>query len=152
MFIVNCLKAKPTVKQSEPIITSGSLNAFSVHFVFNEDWDGMTKFATFRVKGEKPVEMLLDETDTCDIPWELLIEPGPRIQVGAYGIRITDKKHIRLPTIWVNMEEISEGVLYGVEGREPTPDIVDQLVDALQRIPKPMTVDELRSLLTGGEP
>lgn len=152
MFEIDVRKAKPSVKQSEPLITSGSLNAFSVHFIFNNDWDGMTKFATFRKKDSKEVyEISLKEDDIADIPWELLVEPGPRIQVGAYGIRIGEDKHVRLPTIWINLEDISEGVLYGVEGREPTPDIYEQFVEALKSIPKPMTAEQLRAILTGGE-
>lgn len=152
MFEIDVRKAKPSVKQSEPLITSGSLNAFSVHFIFNDDWNDMTKFATFRKKDSKEVyEILLKEDDIADIPWELLVSPGPRIQVGAYGIRIGEDKHVRLPTIWINLEDISEGVLYGVEGREPTPDIYEQFVEALKSIPKPITVEELRAILTGKE-
>lgn len=152
MFEVEVRKAQPKIKQTEPLITSGSLNAFSVHFVFNEDWDGMTKFATFRKRGTKDVyELLLSDNDVADIPWELLVEPDGKIQVGAYGIKIGDDKHIRLPTIWLNLEDISEGVLYGVAGREPTPDIYAQFVEALKNIPRPMTADELRDILTGKE-
>lgn len=148
MFIVDCKKAKPTLKQSEPLITSGSLNAFSVQFLFNDDWNGMTKFATFRKRGNNKVyEILLQDDNIADIPWELLAEPGPKIQVGAYGVLIAEKKQIRLPTIWINVEDISEGVLFGIEGREPTPDIFDQLVEALQNVPRPMTVEELRAIL-----
>lgn len=151
MFIVDCKKAKPTLKQTEPLITSGSLNAFSVKFVFNEDWEGMTKFATFRKRNSSEVyEILLKDDGVADIPWELLTEPGPKIQVGAYGIRVGEDKHVRLPTIWLNLEDVIEGVLYGIEGREPTPDIYEQFVDALKKIPRPMTNEELRKILTGG--
>lgn len=150
MFVIDVKKAKPSVSKSEPLITSGSLNAFSVQFIFNDDWAGMTRFATFRIKGQPIMEVLLDDTDTCDIPWELLVAPGARIQIGAYGIRIGEDKHVRLPTVWINLEDISEGVLYGTEGREPTPDIYQQFVDALNKIPKPITADELRQILTGG--
>lgn len=152
MFIVDCKKAKPTLKQSEPLITSGSLNAFSVQFSFNEDWDNMTKFATFRKRSSGEVyEILLKDDNVADIPWELLVDPGPKIQVGAYGIRIGEDKHIRLPTIWINLEDVTEGVLYGVEGKEPTPDLYEQLLEAMNSIPRPMTNEELRQILTGKE-
>lgn len=152
MFEVDVRKAKPTIKQSEPLITSGSLNAFSVHFIFNEDWDGMTRFATFRKKDSKEIfEILLNDDDTADIPWELLTDPGPRVQIGAYGVRIGEDKHVRLPTIWINLEDISEGVLYGMIGREPTPTIYEQFLDAMNSVPKPMTAEELREILTGKE-
>lgn len=148
MFVIDVQKAKPKLSTTEPLITSGSLNAFQVKFNFNDDWNGMTKIATFRLKGEPIMEVLLDDTDTCDIPWELLVNPGGKIQVGAYGIRTGEDKHVRLPTIWINLEDISEGVLYGTEGREPTPDIYEQFVNAVKKIPKPMTTDELRDILT----
>lgn len=151
MFEIDVRKAKPTIKNTEPLLTSGSLNAFSVHFIFNDDWDGMTKFAVFKTAERPAIEIVLDDTNTCDIPWELLQTPGQRIQCGAYGISITDQKQIRLPTIWLKLDEISEGVLYGVEGREPTPDIYEQFVDALNKIPEPMTAAALREILTGGE-
>lgn len=147
MFQIDVQKAKPSAKTIEPLVTSGSLNAFSVQFKFNEEWDGMTKFATFRIKGQPIIEILLDETNICDIPWELMKDPGVQIQVGAYGIKIGDDKHIRLPTTWINLQNVSEGVLFGTEGREPTPDIYEQFVEALNKIPKPMTIDELKEIL-----
>lgn len=148
MFKIDVKKAKPSASEVEPLITSGALNAFSVQFVFNDDWQGMTKFATFRVKGKPIIEVLLDDTNICDIPWECMAEPGGLIQVGAYGIRIGEDKHVRLPTTWINLKDVSEGVLFGTEGREPTPDIYEQFVDALNKIPKPMTIDELREILS----
>lgn len=148
MYVIDVKKAKPSLTTTEPLITSGSLNAFQVKFNFNEDWNGMTKIATFRLKDQSIMEVLLDETNTCDIPWELLVDPGGRIQVGCYGIRTGEDKHVRLPTIWINLQDISEGVLYGTEGREPSPDIYQQFLEAVQKIPKPMTADELREILT----
>lgn len=148
MFVIDVKKAKPSLKETETLVTSGSLNAFTVQFLFNDDWDGMTKIATFRIKGKPIMEVLLDDTNICDIPWELLVDPGVQIQVGAYGIRTGEDKHVRLPTVWINLKDISEGVLYGVEGREPSLDIYQQFLDAVQKIPKPITAEQLRQILT----
>lgn len=151
MFEITVKKAKPTVKQTESLITSGSLNAFSVHFLFDDEWDGFTRFAVFKTELKPAIEIVLDATDTCDIPWELLVDPGQRIQLGAYGVKIGTDKQIRLPTIWLKLDQIQEGVLYGMEGKEPTPDIYGQFVEALNKIPQPMTAAALRDILTGGE-
>lgn len=151
MYVIDVRKAKPTIKQTEPLITSGSLNAFQVQFLFSEDWDGMTKFAVFKAPEKEMSEVLLDESDICDIPWEVLVDPGGKLQVGVYGIKVGGDKEVRLPTIWIRLDEISEGVLYGKYTEKPTPDIYTQFVEALNNIPKPMTAEQLRDILTRGE-
>lgn len=111
----------------------------------------MTRWAVFKTESKDAIEILLDDTDTCDIPWEMLTDPGKRVALGAYGVKIGEDKQIRLPTIWVKLDQIAEGVLYGMEGKEPTPDIYQQFIEALNKIPTPMSAAELRDILTGGE-
>lgn len=138
MFVIDVKKAKPTITQTEPLITSNSINAFSVQFIFSEEWDGMQRFAVFKTPQSDPMQILLDDTNICDIPWELLQEDGPKVLVGAYGLK-DDGKEIRLPTIWITIDSISEGVLEGYEVADPTPDIYSQFIEALNRLQKPGT-------------
>lgn len=135
MFSLNIQKAKLNFSEKEPVITSGAVNAFEVKFTFSSEWDGLTKFATFRTKSspDDAKHILLGEDDTCPIPWELLTKPGEDIFVGAFGMSSNpaedpDAKVI-LPTLWIKIDSVSEGTYTGEEPYPPSPNIYDQFLE-----------------------
>lgn len=50
------------------------------HFTFTDDWQNLTKKAVFRASGSDTPHILdLDDTDSCDVPDELLLGTELRI-------------------------------------------------------------------------
>lgn len=47
--------------------------------------------------GGTAISVLLDNTNECTIPWEVLAKPGHRLEAGVYGTR---DGAVVLPTIW----------------------------------------------------
>lgn len=128
-------------------ITSGSVGVNILHFCFSKEWLGCAKTVLFRV-GKLQMTVILDENDSCTIPWECLSEYGKILYVGLYGSKGGE---LCLPTIWASLGEIKEGANIGEEN-EPTPSQYDQLMNKIieteEKIPMPMTAEELRQILT----
>lgn len=103
-------------------VTSGSANVYSVHFVFSVDWESLTRTAVFRA-AEARVSVLLGPEGTCNVPWEVLQKPGCVLEAGVYGT--DDAGEMVLPTVWVNLGTILEGVTPG-EVIPPTPELWEQ--------------------------
>ena len=121
MFILYANKNKLEVREREPV-TSGSVNVYTARFEFSPDWKGLTRTAVFIGSG-RTVQVLLDESGECTIPWEALTMPGRYLTAGVYG----SAAETALPTIKANLGQILEGVTSG--GAEPapaTPDIWEQ--------------------------
>lgn len=83
MFKAIVSKNMIEVTQTEPI-TSGSVNAYLVEFEFSDEWVDLERIAVFQTSGD-PVNVLLDDTNICFIPWEVMTEFGGRIRFGVYG-------------------------------------------------------------------
>lgn len=107
--------------QREPV-TSGSVNVYPVRFEFSEDWDGLARTAVFQAGGE-PVSVLLDNTNACNIPWEVLVSPGVQLRVGVYGTKGEDTV---LPTIWASLGQVLPGAAPGKDAQPPTPELWEQ--------------------------
>lgn len=68
-------------------VTSGSHRVYDVQFRFSHDWDGLTKLALFRVGQNEPTApILLPLTDRCQIPTDILYEPGKMLYIGVMGV------------------------------------------------------------------
>lgn len=129
MFRVDIKKTQPTLTEKEPM-TSGSRNVYVAEFTFSEEWSVLQRTAVFRA-GDVTINILLDDANKCFIPWEVLVDPGKTLQVGAFGV--LDENTI-LPTIWVTVDNILQGVTTGVEPSEPTPDVYQQILAKLNSI------------------
>ena len=127
MFVLRADKNKLAVRQLE-LVTSGSVNVYTVRFEFSEDWAGMTRTAVFRAGGEARC-VLLDEANTCAIPWEVLGEPNLFLFAGVYG---TQGGEVVLPTVWASLGTILGGVTTGEVAQTPTPGIYEQILAAAQ--------------------
>lgn len=121
MFSLYAEKNKLTLLESE-LITSGSVNVYSIQFKFSEDWAGLTRTAIFRAGAESRA-VLLDGSGDCTIPWEVLVHPDVKLYCGIYG---TQDGKIVLPTIWADMGWIRAGAAPAEESRPPTPDLWEQ--------------------------
>lgn len=149
MFYLHANKNNLAVSKVEKI-TSGSVGVNTVKFCFSKEWDGTAKTVLFKAKKEQ-ISIILDENDTCKIPWEALKVPNAELFVGVYGTRGGD---LVMPTIWAKLGTIREGATMDEEP-EPTPGIYDQLmnkiVETAEKIPVPMTAEELIEILTKDE-
>lgn len=142
-FVLFANKNQLSVRKREPI-TSGSVNVYEASFEFSDDWDGLKRFTTFRA-GNIYRSIVLDTNNTCLIPWETMVIPNVMLYVGVCG---TKEEDIVLPTIWAKLGMILQGSETGTEILPPTPDIWQQMLD---KIPEPMSAEELRTILVGGE-
>lgn len=121
MFILYANKTKLTVQKLEQV-TSGSVNIYRVRFEFSTGWDRFEKIAVFRA-GSISRSVVLDDTCTCFIPWEVLTTPGKHLMAGVYGTRNGDTV---LPTVWANLGAIQQGATLGEDAHPPTPDVWEQ--------------------------
>lgn len=107
-------------------LTSGSVNAYTVAFSFDSIWDGLDRTAVFQA-GDSKISVILDDTNQCQIPWEVLENPRRTLEVGVYGTR---NGTVVLPTAWVSLGEIKQGVSLGDNNQPPTPDVYGQILQA----------------------
>lgn len=148
MFVMNIDKNIATVSTTEPM-TSGSSKVYLVQFYFSPEWEDLTRVAVFRA-GETVVDVLLDKTNTCFMPWEVLTQPNIPVDFGVYG---TFGGDVVLPTIWASTEVILEGVITGAEAQPPSPTLYEQLLEKLKELEdlrklSPISIDELEVMLT----
>lgn len=127
MFLLYVDKTKLTVHQREPV-TSGSANVYEARFEFSPDWEGLNRTAVFRA-GKESRSVLLDESNVCSVPWEVLAQPNVLLQVGVYGA--WDGK-IVLPTVWASLGVILEGTVPGDDARPPAPELWEQALAGKQ--------------------
>lgn len=85
-------------------ITSGTVG-LPVEFTFDSQWDGLRKMAAFRA-GAKSflVDNVITETT---VPWEVLVTPGMRLEIGVYGVK--EDGSVAIPTIWIPVGTIHPG-------------------------------------------
>lgn len=124
MFLLSASKVFLNPVQKEAV-TSGAVNVFLVQFEFNDDWNELDRTAVFQA-GDDKVSVVLDDTNQCQIPWEVLENPRRTLEVGVYG---TKDGKIVLPTIWASLGTIKEGVSLGGNSQPPTPDTYSQILN-----------------------
>lgn len=151
MFVMNVDKNIATISRTEPM-TSGSSKVYLVEFHFSPEWDDLNRVAVFRA-GETVVDILLDETNICFMPWEVMVDHSISVDFGVYGTMDGD---VVLPTIWATTENILEGVITGAEAQPPSQTLYQQLLEKLKVLEnlesladlKPLTTEELEVILT----
>ena len=131
MFILSASKVHLSVCQRETV-TSGSANVYFVQFEFNDDWNDLDKTAVFKA-GDDKRSVVLDGSNRCQIPWEVLKKPRRSLEAGVYGKK---DGSIVLPTIWAQLETIKEGCSPGTNTQPPTPDVYSQILDVANKAQK----------------
>ena len=129
MILVSVNTRQATIEETE-LITTGSVG-IQVQFSFSSDWDGLTRVAVFRVGDESDwYDMMLDSTNICTVPWELLAEKneGEPLFIGVEGENIDG--NVVIPTVWVSAGGIRSGAHSGnASGADPTPSQWSQIRD-----------------------
>lgn len=101
-------------------VVACSLNYLKAKFTFSEDWTGY-KTAIFS-RDESNYEMLLDDSDECYIPHEVLENEGEFSVSVVCGNRITANKE------YIYVEQT--GYIPGETPDNPTQDIYEQIIEA----------------------
>lgn len=128
MFSLTANKVLLKLNERETV-TSGSVNVYTVQFAFSSAWDGLDKTAVFQA-GSDVISVVLDESQTCTIPWEVLENPRRTLYAGVYG---TKDGNVVLPTIWASLGTIQQGVTTGTNTQPPTPDVYSQILAVAEK-------------------
>ena len=144
MFTFEVNKNEIKMTESETV-TSGSVNVYLCQFTFSEDWEGLAKTITFRA-GNASISVLLDGTNICSIPWEVLEHDAVQLYCGARGT-VTDidtEEEAVIPTVYCLLGTIRKGTELGDNSRPPEPSIVDQIMNRIETLD-----EEKQDKLTG---
>lgn len=126
MLQLSAQKASLQVNQTE-ILTSGAVNVFFCEFTFDSNWDGLDRTAIF-VAGSVSVSVILNSTNSCAIPWEVLQYANRTLMVGVYG---TMGETLVLPTIWASLGKVLPGANDGDFSQPPSPSVYQQLLESI---------------------
>ena len=106
-----------------PVIASGGINEVKVIFTFCEKWDGFIKTALFYRDTENVYYAVLDDNDTCILPWEVCVEDGT-----FYFSVIGDKEDARRTSTIVRYK-VGKGIIAEeMIPSEPTQDVYNQMI------------------------
>lgn len=123
VIVVKCTDQVLTFENT-PIITSGGRGEDFVKFSFCTQWDGFVKTAVFWRTEHEPYHVLLDEDNTCAIPYEVLTKDG-RFYFGVFGVNTSyERRTSEVLTYLVAKGAITEGT----QPSDPTPEIYDKLL------------------------
>lgn len=123
--------------QETEALYCGAQEVYLCHFTFDRSWDRFTKTAVFRVDS-KAVTALVDETDRCALPWELLTggNIGKEVEVGLYGV---SGDNAILTSVWDSIGAVREGTELGSDAREPSRGIYQQVMASVKRVDDKVT-------------
>lgn len=126
MVVISVETRSASVDQKE-LITSGSVG-IQVHFSFSSDWNGLMRTAVFR-KGDssQKVDIVLDSTNECVVPWEVLTEEGEVLFIGVYGTN--ESGTVVIPTVWATAGVVKPGTAPSTAATAaPTPSVWAQIL------------------------
>ncbi len=103
---------------------SDSINFDTIEFIFPLSWDGLSKTVVFSNAG-KTVNVILDNTNSCYIPYEVNFEPECTISV--FGV----KDGVRATTARGKIKVLESGYKLGDAPKEPTPTEYEQIVSLM---------------------
>lgn len=118
--------------QETQALYCGTQDVHTCSFVFDESWEKYSKSAVFRVNG-KAITAVVDENNTCTLPWELLVRDniGAAIEVGVYGISADAEI---LTTVWDSIGTVREGTELGSDAREPSAGVYEQVMASVKQV------------------
>ncbi len=102
---------------------TGNIGTYTFSFDFDENWQGLIKFASFSKNNETYVIEIID--NKVSIPYELLLEPGV-CSFGLYGTNGEDDIK-RISSNLLEFEVIKGGYSEGSTPQTPTPDVWETL-------------------------
>lgn len=120
---VSCIDQVLTMTNT-PVIASGGIKEDRVAFTFCPMWDGYYKTAVFWRTEDEVYNQVLDDTNSCDIPPEVLGTEGV-LYFGVFGVNDAEVQR----TSEVLRYTIERGAITeGGKPSDPTPDIYTQLL------------------------
>ena len=125
---VKCIDQSLTLVGT-PLVASGGKNEDVAQFEFCEKWDGYAKTATFYQDEKHVYYSLIDEKDTCVIPWEVLQKEG-YIYFGVFG----SKDNVTRTSQILKYKVVKGAITENIEPSDPTPDIYQQMLVEAKRI------------------
>ncbi len=123
VFYANKVCLRLEEGEEDPLV-SGAREIYRCRFVFSPEWDGLERTAVFSTARTR-ISVLLDESNQCRIPWEVLTVPGCTLYAGVYG---TKNGTVVMPTVRAAMGEICSGTALGEDAREPEPGIYETIL------------------------
>lgn len=116
-------------------VVADSVKYLTCKFTFSEDWNGVTKSATFfPVKGEPFTQPLVD--DWCEVPHEVI--KAPLFKVSVFGGEL-------ITTNIVIINVVASGYVKGETPKPPTPDVYAQILEKMTH------TEEIAESLVEGE-
>lgn len=110
--------------ENTPIIASGGVKEDHIQFTFCEKWGGLTKTAVFWRSEKEVYHVMLDESDGCAVPPEVLASAGV-MYFGVFGVSSEGKQR----TSEVLRYNVENGAINpGTKPADPTPDIYMQVM------------------------
>lgn len=106
-----------------PVVASGGKNEVKVEFDFCEKWDGYAKTAIFYRDINDPYYAILNNKDTCVVPWEVCYEDG-----NFYFTVFGNKGDTRRTSTTVKYKVKKGVILEDLMPSDPTPDVYDQIM------------------------
>lgn len=110
-------------------VVGNSQNYLKAHFVFSEDWEGFTRTVVFTGRDGKSYSTMLDDSNTCVVPWEVLTRD--RFYIAVRG----DMGGDLLTTNQVTILVTASGIISGQTPEAPTPDVYTEILNRLNAIP-----------------
>ena len=106
-----------------PVLAAGGVNEVRVVFTFCEKWVGFAKTAVFYRDENEVYHAVLDENDTCVVPWEVCYEAGT-FYFGVFG----EKDDIRRTSNVVRYKVKNGVVASGMIPSAPSQEVYDQVM------------------------
>lgn len=106
-----------------PVLAAGGVNEVRVVFTFCEKWVGFAKTAVFYRDENEVYHAVLDENDTCVVPWEVCYEAGT-FYFGVFG----EKDDIRRTSNVVRYKVKNGVVASGMVPSAPSQEVYDQVM------------------------
>ena len=110
-------------RQDNESVVQDSMNYLYAQFDFSEEWTGQIT-AVFKGKDGEAFNVLV-ESGQCLVPWEVLTQTW--FEVSVFCGNLITANVVRIYTI-------ASGYEIGEESREPTPDVFNQIIGALDSI------------------
>lgn len=118
------------VEDGQPFVVANSREYLSVAFDFSSAWNDCIKTVVFRKASGETFSVILEEENSCTVPWEVI--ECPHFTVSVYGICGTE----RITTNQVVVKVEICGYEEGKTPEEPTPTVYETIADQLNSIEK----------------
>lgn len=115
-------------------IVEKSRNYLTAKFSFSgNEWKNVVKTAIFK-KDDTVINVLLDESGRCDVPWEVITKGTLKVSVFGGDLVTVDTADVKI---------LKSGYEEGNAPSEPTPDVYSQILAELQDIRSEYVTEEM---------